>query len=998
MKKWLVAICTLSSLFLDADEGKIDKIAAHSRADWDAAKGVPEQGNRNWYFGYYDQIDKPETFRLIPRKNKQYWGDGQFTYGMISRDTIAWAGGKKKYNVVRCWVVPLDGNYSVEMQGSHILTVKGEQVSWPRKLSVYVNAKLLKTFAFPGKTIRRETFAVQLKKGDKLDFAAQSWGGGLRITIIITREENGLAITANGTSPYQIVIPDRDPGTIAMKAAKLLQRILKESTGAELPIVSESKAADRPSFYIGSTRKAAELGIGPNTLQEHQYLKKVSGQNVFLVGVNTQTEIRGKKAWRQGDYKAVCSFLEKELGARFLLPGKEGEFIPVRNKFTIPADLNVKHTPPFKYHITSYAVQVRRDAYEPYMTASSFIDRNDLRYFYGHSWPAAVPASKYGKTHPEYFILRGGVRHPEAIGNQLCIGNKEVQTLIKKHIEDSFKAGYFMYQLSQPDGFQACECTKCKAMGNSSERVWKFHRAAAEEIYRKYPDRKINILAYDITQEPPIWFESFPKNVVIELTKYDDKEFRKWQKYQVPFMVYSYNWGSYHELGFLPKRTPKRVREQLLRFKKYQVMNIFDDGYRSGFNGLEAPTLYVYGKLLDDLSLNPELLAEDYCRAAFGSTAGPVMYNFFCAMHKYLESYPENPYFTCDDKKLVRNPEMMITTHFPPSAVTYMEECLKNAEKLVSTDNEKIRLLNVRLHFDYLKSMVRTFSAYRNFQMTPNPMTFKMVCGGLREREKAIKAIFSAKLPFQWYVRSAEKSYLAGGSLAGKLGAPFTWNYREMERSGKIPLIKRKEAVAVRLTKQPSTDGSLSDPLWKNLPEYSLEKVCGGKADIPSSFKIGYDDRNIYIGFKALVPGIAKECYKSVGHDRYISTECFDVLLNPTGLADRYYQFIFSPAENSALDGIMNIGRHGADPQWNKLDRLWDGNWKYAFKIDPEGNCWTAVLVIPVDSLGGFRPGPGKSLTMNIGRIHKNQLYLWSPNPENQTFTNVLCFGNVFFK
>ncbi|OQA79771.1 MAG: hypothetical protein BWY31_04157 [Lentisphaerae bacterium ADurb.Bin242] len=376
MKKLLFAMGMLCVLFLGAGEAEVGKTVAHSVADWDAAgNGVtPEQGFRNWYFGYYDQVDKPETFQLIPQKGKQYWGDGNFTCGMISRDTIAWAGGSKKHNIVRRWIAPEDGNYMVEMEGTHTLKVNGEPVTWPRKLYIYLNSKLQKTFSFPGKTVCKEAFAVPLKKGDKLDFAAQSWGGGLRITILIIKQEKGLAVAINGTSPYQIVIPDNDPGTISMKAAKLLQRILKESTGAELPVVCESKAGNQPSFFIGNTKKAAAEGIGPEKLQEHEYLKKVSGQNVFLAGVNSETEVRGKKAYRQGDYKAVCSFLEDELGVRFLLPGKEGEFIPKHSSFTVPAGLNQKHTPPFQYHITSHPIKIRRDAYEPYMTASNFID------------------------------------------------------------------------------------------------------------------------------------------------------------------------------------------------------------------------------------------------------------------------------------------------------------------------------------------------------------------------------------------------------------------------------------------------------------------------------------------------------------------------------------------------------------------------------------------------------------------------------------------------
>ncbi len=200
------------------------------------------------------------------------------------------------------------------------------------------------------------------------------------------------------------------------------------------------------------------------------------------------------------------------------------------------------------------------------MTASNFIDRNDLRYFYGHSWQPAVPVSKYGKTHPEYFVLKGGERHPEATGNQLCIGNKEVQALIKKHIDDSFRDGYFMYQLSQSDGFQPCECPLCKAMGTPSERVWKFHRAVAEENVPEISGQKINILAYDVTQETARLVRFLPKNVVIELTKYDEKEFQNGRNIMCPSWSIPIT-GERIITRFLPKRTPKRVWEQLQRFK-----------------------------------------------------------------------------------------------------------------------------------------------------------------------------------------------------------------------------------------------------------------------------------------------------------------------------------------------------------------------------------------------------------------------------------------------
>lgn len=974
----------------------ISKIAAHSVADWDAAgtKGVPPQGFRNWSFGCYDKPGDPNTFRPL-RQGAHYWGDGNFTDGAISRNTITWSTGPKKADVVRRWTVPENGNFSLSLEGTHVLKVKGEEVTWPRKLTLYVNGESRQVFSFPGKRILKKELCLTLKKGDKIDFAAQSWGGSLHLTIIIRKMEKGLPVVMNGQSAYSIVVPDDDPGKVSARAAQLLQRVVTESTGAKLPIVRDSLwKGNAPAIHIGKTRKALQLQILPENAKEEEYAKKIVGTDIFLRGTNAQTEVSGKKSWRPGDYKAVCSFLEDELGARFLLPGKFGEEIPKRSSWVLPLKLDVRHCPPFPYHITSHSIQIARESYEPYITAANSINRNDMRYFYGHSWESAVNAKTYGKTHPEYFVLLGGVRHPEKIGNQLCIGNTEVQALIQKHIEDSFAMGYQYYQLSQSDAFVSCECSACKALGTPSERVWNFHRSVAEAVYKKYPKQKINILAYEITQEPPSWIKNFPPNVIIELTKYDEVEFRKWEKYHVPFMVYDYNWGVYHELGFLPKRTPKRLADQLRRFHRFGVVNIFNDGFPTSFTGLEATAGYVYNKLLDDLSLNPDLLAEDYCRASFGENAGPVMYSFFSALYKHLESFPENAYFTTDDPWLVRSPESMIATHFPPGSIQFMEAQLTKAEQFPASERQKMRLKNVRLHFNYCKSVVKAFAAFRTFQLTPVRPVFQLVCDALREREQAIDAILKSDLPAAWKGYLNKNLWLAGGSLSGILGAPFTWNYQEMEKNGTMPMMKTKDAKAYRFSVAPKLDG----PQWNKLPVYPLEKVSGGKADLSSSFQIGYDAQNIYVHFRAETPGLAQKKFASVGKENYIPTECFDVFVNPTGLSDRYYQFIFSPAPDSCMDGAMNIGRFGADPQWNKLDVSWNGNWQYAFRLHPERNEWTAMLTIPVSSLGTFRPGPGKFMTMNVGRVNGNKLFLWSPNTENQKFGNTLAFGQVQFE
>lgn len=997
---YMIVFSVISSVY---SQNLLEEVA-HSVEDWDAAGGFgPAQGFRNWYFGYYEQTDDPSTFReqyREPKKNKEYWGDGNFTTGAIFRTNMTWSTSEKKYNVVRRWVVPEDGQYMVELEGSHKLKVDGKEVEWSRGLTLYVNGKQVEQLRIPGKVFLKREFTFDLKKGDKLDYSAQSAGGDIQLTIRIGKMQSGLLLVSNKASLYKIVIPEADPGAIAEKSAQLLQRLIRESTGVELPIVRETQQDEvAKGFYIGRTKKALSKGIIPDTLKEEEYINCVRGADVFLAGVNKETCVNGKTSYRQGDYKAVCAFLEKELGARFVLPGKKGEVVPRKDSLIIHKNLDRRHCASFPHHISGGTIRNNRDEFEPYATASNLIDRNDMRYFYGHSWPAAVSAAEYGKTHPEYFILSGGKRHPEKGGPQLCIGNREVQALIRADMEKAFEAGYGIYQLSQSDGFIPCECEECAKIGkNPWERIWNFHYALAMEMYKKYPNKQINILSYDITQEPPVWLKDFPPNVIIEMTKYDAEEFEKWKSFAVPKMVYHYNWGEYHELGYLPKRTPLQMSEQLKRFKKNNVVNIFSDAYATSFNGLEAPAVYVYNKLLDDVDINPESLLSEYCQASFGEKTAPFLYNFFNIMFKHMESHSENAYFTTNDKKLVRTPENMISAHFPPTSVRLMEDELAKAEKMQLSPEEQLRLKNVRLHFDYLKSMVKTVSAFRLFQLSPTREVFGVICDGLRERERAIDAIIASELPRAWKsfkdVKS-KKVYLTGGSLIGVLGAPFTWDYKNMEKTGRLPLIKNREGVALYLRNVPK---DAFDPIWNSLPENKLEKVSGGAADLYSSFKIGWTDKALYLRFQAEAPGIGEKVYNSAGHDNYIGTECFDIFLNPTRFNDRYYQFIFSPAPNSSLDGTMNIDKFGADPLWNKLDKTWNGGWTYSFNIDKENNSWTAMLKIPVSSLGAFVPKEGQSVTMNVGRIHTYKNYLWSPNPETDRFGNIQAFGRITFQ
>ncbi|MBR4662445.1 MAG: hypothetical protein IKO93_01095, partial [Lentisphaeria bacterium] len=147
------------ALMLAAGGAETSKTVAHSVADWDAAgDAVPAQGFRNWSFGYYENKADPASFRPFTDsgKKKKYWGNGNFTHGAVFRNTMAWSTHKNKYTVVRRWTAPEDGAYTVRLEATHLLKIKGEVSKLSRRLDLVHNGKIFQTLRVPGRTYLRK--------------------------------------------------------------------------------------------------------------------------------------------------------------------------------------------------------------------------------------------------------------------------------------------------------------------------------------------------------------------------------------------------------------------------------------------------------------------------------------------------------------------------------------------------------------------------------------------------------------------------------------------------------------------------------------------------------------------------------------------------------------------------------------------------------------------------------------------------------------------------
>lgn len=567
-----------------------------------------------------------------------------------------------------------------------------------------------------------------------------------------------LTLVVNGKSDYTIVIPDPDTGDRVRKAAELLQSILQESTGCKLPIVKESDAtANSPHIYLGKTNMAERTGLPVDKLKDWTFCKRVIGKDIFLLGYDASANIQGSLQYHDreylfqlndqrlnedikdrsykeflGTYKAVSSFLEKQLGVRFLLPGPNGLHVPKHKELKVDGDIDFVGSArfPFCYGRSYGDITVPNN-------------HNEIPYYKnygGHSFLSAVPPGQYAESHPEYYVLVNGERRPYySRGGHLCISNSEVQELMMDEFERQFESGFKWVQLGQTDGYVACECAECKALAgeDKGEALWIVYRKIAEEMKKRRPDKKLVILAYAVTKNPPKTFNTFPDNVIIELCTFREwpKMLETWKRIKTPKLAYIYNWGMYHPTIFCPKRSPAYLAKQLRLFAENDIVGIYKCDWGEAL-GLDGPAYYVYSKLLYDPYADYQKLADDFYRAAYGE-AYPVMKKFFTLLHARLE-FNDGSSVVDLMYKVPSNPREQIKCIFQPGIVSYMDKLLYQSLRIGKDPKVQARLKLVKREFDFLKSLLGVYACYDAYEMTHSREAVELLDGALKKHDQLI--------------------------------------------------------------------------------------------------------------------------------------------------------------------------------------------------------------------------------------------------------------------
>jgi hypothetical protein len=624
-----------------------------------------------------------------------------------------------------------------------------------------------------------------------------------------------------GGRPVATIVVSGEALPAEQSAAAALARYVKIATGAALETVTDRDVPAGTLISVGRTKLAARAGITAEGLQGDGYRivvrpgfsAAVAGGapaavaepgTLFLLG---RDQARTAKAFpgcgANGTWRGTLQFLQR-LGFRWVQPTEKGFFAPELRNLSVPDDLAVTVNPQFLTAIPRMVGLGDWSVVHGFHSAVNVYSRG------GHSWCAFVPAT-YWEAHPEYFRMSGGKRvKPEGDNYFLCPSNRAVQALLAEGIRKKFDEGYDWVQLGQSDGYQPCECPACKALdkpGECQEQVQIPHYNVIRMLQATHPDHMVHLLLYGPTARPSAYIDRYPPNVIGELAvsglmaeaflaprivtsrELEDlgheAGLRAWsQRIPSGLTVYVYYFGTYHDVGLAPKCSPRRMAEEIRRLYRFNVRGIYFCGGGESW-GSEGPVYYTAARLMNDPSLDGQVLLDEYCRLSFGLAAG-TMRQYYELLYRQLDNGPfETP-----------NGMTRMLALYPLPVLDELDALLAKAgAEALGNDRASGWLRLVRLSHRHLAGIARAYHAYRRALERPGRDEFERVKNLVLDYRALAAEIQNMNVVHPDFVRdyfpywNIWQREVADNGAGGpqKLGAPFTWDFQLLERENWLP-------------------------------------------------------------------------------------------------------------------------------------------------------------------------------------------------------------------
>ena len=494
-----------------------------------------------------------------------------------------------------------------------------------------------------------------------------------------------ITLADHNTSVYKILVP-ADATKLEQHSANVLQKYIRQASGAELPIAIEGRPLTTPAIYIGHTDKAGK--VHPGKMKQESYLLHTDGKDLVILGGSGKGLIYG-----------VYNFLETYIGCKKIADAPA--IIPSLAKLNIPARINDEYQPPLQY----------RECYYPASHDAEYLEWNQLQQLddlwgvWGHSYNKLVPAQTYFAAHPEYFALVKGKRQP----TQLCLSNDDVYKIVvaelKKRMAKNADALY--WSISQNDDNGYCQCDLCRAtdneQGSPSGSLIRFvNRVAAN-----FPDKKITTLAYGYTHKAPKSLRPAGNVYVFlsDIDAYRDKplategtaatfraDLKAWSGLTPNIFIWDYITEFTNYLA--PFANFNTLQPNMQLFADNGVKGIFAQGSGDTYSEFAEMRSYITAKLFENSKADVHQLETSFFKDYYGPAG------------KYLQQYLDllTEKMTASHRKLdiYGNPVNEWKSYLTPALLDQYSTLFDKAEGAVE-ENPTLqeRVMKLRLSLEY---------------------------------------------------------------------------------------------------------------------------------------------------------------------------------------------------------------------------------------------------------------------------------------------------------
>jgi hypothetical protein len=363
-----------------------------------------------------------------------------------------------------------------------------------------------------------------------------------------------LILVAKDTPPAPIIVFKNAPPRTRDAAVTLAEYI--EKISGQRPAVLDGAPMPLPERAIWVGVQPAVMTLFPKTDFDFNHAEEtliaagekhlvIAGRDRWLPG---HMEAKGRLAMKTdiqqeyGTANAVYSFLQEQLGVRWLWPGEEDV---IQNERIAIAPMEHRYHPQIRSRgglLVRTSLGDNKESAEELWARFQRVQLDSMDMSGGHGFGDWW--DKYGAAHPDYFAAapdgsRKAVK-PSVSNTKLCASNPKVWQQWLEDISIKVRADPLLrvINVSPNDGYTSghCTCTNCLAWDHpdgekmewgfgggvkyqgvsQTDRDVRFANTLARMLKERFPDRElfVQLNAYGLARNPPIGIKP-DDNVII---------------------------------------------------------------------------------------------------------------------------------------------------------------------------------------------------------------------------------------------------------------------------------------------------------------------------------------------------------------------------------------------------------------------------------------------------------------------------------------------------